>query len=142
MSAKRVRLQRRTSGRPIPIEIERFAAGCGSQPHALKPRITAAIGDQDGRSWRHVLDLGHEAAGADDARAVKIFDRERSSDLVVACRNPQRLVLVDAGRAVRRISRPKAKIERGLQRSGIVGGAIANGCKPTVFHAYRIIVGK
>src|SRR6516165_11879198 len=48
MSAKGVRLQRRTSGRPVPIEIERFAAGGGSQPHAFEARIAAAVGDEDG----------------------------------------------------------------------------------------------
>jgi hypothetical protein len=47
MSAKGVRLECRTSGRPIPIEIERFAAGGGSQPHALETRITAAIRGED-----------------------------------------------------------------------------------------------
>src|SRR5262249_1836092 len=47
MSAKRVRLQCRTSGRPIPIEIERFAAGGGSQPYALEARIAASIRDED-----------------------------------------------------------------------------------------------
>src|SRR5262245_9266262 len=48
MSAKGVRLQRRTSGRPVPIEIERFAAGGGSQPHAFEARIAATVGDEDG----------------------------------------------------------------------------------------------
>src|SRR5215510_597371 len=47
MSAKGVRLQCRTSGRPVPIEIERFAAGGGGQPHALEARIAAAICGED-----------------------------------------------------------------------------------------------
>jgi len=47
MSAKGVRLQRRTSGRPVPIEIERFATGGGSQPHPFEARVAAAVGGED-----------------------------------------------------------------------------------------------
>jgi len=47
MSAKGVRLQRRTSGRPVPIEIERFATGGDSQPHPFEARVAAAVGGED-----------------------------------------------------------------------------------------------
>src|SRR5262245_12869386 len=64
MSAKGVRLERRTSGRPIPIEIERFAGSCGREPHPLKASIAAAVGDEDRGARRDVFDLGHETAVA------------------------------------------------------------------------------
>jgi hypothetical protein len=70
MSAKGVRLKRRTSGRPVPIEIKSLSASSGSQPHGFETRIAAAIGDKDRRIRRHVLDLRHEAAGADDPSTV------------------------------------------------------------------------
>jgi hypothetical protein len=114
MSAKGVRLQRRTSGRPVPIEIECVSASGGSQPHALEARIAASIRDEDRRARRHILDLRHKAAGADDPSAMEIFGRQRCADLVVPRRDVERLVLADVGGAVRRVGRPEAMIERGL----------------------------
>jgi len=86
--------------------------------------------------------MRHEATRADDTRAMEIFDRQRSGDLVMARRNPQRLVLIDACGAVRCTGRTKAMIERGLQCSGFVGRAVANGSKPAVFHAHSLVIGK
>jgi hypothetical protein len=103
MSAKGVRLQGRTSGRPIPIEIKRFATSGGSEPHAFEARIAAAVGDDDRGSRRHVLDLRDEAAGTDDPSAVKIFHGERRGDLVVSRRDIEHLVLADIGGAMRRV---------------------------------------
>jgi len=100
MSAKRVRLQRRTSGRPIPIEIERFAAGGRGEPHAFKARIAAAVRDKHGRTRRSLFNLRHEAAGADDAAAMEIGERQRRADLVVPGRDVERLVPAHVGRAV------------------------------------------
>jgi hypothetical protein len=102
MSAKGVGLESRTSGRPIPIEIKRFAAGRRSQPHALEARVAAAVHDKYGRTRRSLLDLRDKAAGADDPSAVEIFDCQRRADLVVPGRDVERFILVDVGGAVRR----------------------------------------
>jgi hypothetical protein len=142
MSAKRVRLERRTSGRPVPIEIERFAASRGSKPHAFEARIAAAVGGNDRGSRRHVLDLRDEAASADDPSAVKIFHSERRGDLVVSRWDIERLVLPDVGGAVRRVGRAIAMIERGLQRGGVIGRKIADGAEATVLHANRLVIGE
>jgi hypothetical protein len=142
MSAKGVRLERRTSGRPIPIEIARLAAGGGSQPHALEPRITAAICGEDRRSRRDVFDLCHEAAGADDLSAVEIFGRQRRADLVVPRRDVERLVLAGVGRAVWRVGRAEAMIERSLQRGRVIGCAVAGSAKTAVLHTHGIVISK
>jgi hypothetical protein len=142
MSAKRVRLQRRTSGRPIPIEIEALAAARGGQPHPFEARVAAAVGGEDRRAGRDVLDVGDEASRADDPPAVQIFHSERSGDLVVPRWDVQCFVLPDVGGAVRRIGRTKAMIERGLQRSGVVGREIADCAEAAVLYADGIIVGK
>jgi hypothetical protein len=142
MSAKRVGLESRTSGRPIPIEIERLSASSGSQPHTFEARVAAAVGDEDRRTRRHVLDLRHEAAGADDARSMCVFERERRGDLVVPGRDVKHLILPDVGSAMRRVGRAEAVIERGLQRSGIIGRKVAHGTEAAVLHADRLEIGK
>jgi hypothetical protein len=141
-SAKGVRLQRRTSGRPVPIEIERLSAGGGGQPHAFETRVAAAVRANDRGSGRHIFDLRHEAAGADDPPAMQIFHGERRGDLVMPRRNIERLVLPDVGGTVRRVGWPEAMIERGLQRGGVVGREIADGAEATVLYAHRLEVGK
>jgi len=141
-SAKGVRLQRRTSGRPIPIEIERFTARRGGQPHASEVRIAAAVGDEDRKVRRHIFDLRHKAAGADDASSVEIFDGQRRGDLVVPRWNIKRLVQADVGRAMRRVGRAEAMIDCGLQRGGIVGCKIAGGTEAAVLDADRFVIGK
>src|SRR5437660_491432 len=78
-----VRLQRGTAGGVVPIEIEDPRAGRAGEPHPLETRIAAAVGDEDRRAWRDVLDLRDEAPGADDPSAVKIFDCQWCGDLVV-----------------------------------------------------------
>jgi hypothetical protein len=138
MSAKGVGLESRTSGRPIPIEIKRFAAGRRSQPHALEARVAAAVHDKYGRTRRSLLNLGHEAAGADDAHSMCVFERERRGDLVVPGRDVKHLILPDVGSAMRRIGRAEAMIERGLQRGGVVGCKVADGAEATVLHADRL----
>jgi hypothetical protein len=142
MSTKRIALQGRTSRRPVPIEIEAFAAGGGGQPQPFEPGIAAAVGDDDGRSRRHVLNVGHEAAGADDPAAMQIFHGQRRRRLVVPRRNVQRLALVDAGGAMRRVGRAEAMIERGLQRGGIVAHAVAGGRETAVLCANRLEIGE
>jgi len=142
MSAKGVRLQRRTSGRPIPIEIEGLSAGGGSQSHRFKARVAASVCDKYGRTRCSLLNLRHEAPGTDDAAAVEIFDRQRRADLVVPRRDVERLVLADVGGAVRRVGWAEAEIERGLERRGVVGRKVADGTKAAVLDADRFVIGE
>src|SRR5262249_25722678 len=138
MSAKGVRLERRTSGRPVPIEIERLSASGGSQPHGFEARIAAAVRDKYGRTRRSLFDLRHEAAGAADPSTVKIFDWQWRGDLVVPGRDVTHLILPDVGSAMRRVGRAEAMIERSLQRRGVVGRKIADGAEAAVLHADRL----
>src|SRR5262245_52019118 len=132
MSAKGVRLERRTSGRPVPIEIERLAAAGGSQPHALEARVAAAVRDKYGPTRRSLLNLRHEAACSDDASAVQIFDRQRRGSPVVPRRDVDRLVLPHARAAMRRVGWTEAMVERCLQRGGVVGRKVTDGAEPAV----------
>jgi hypothetical protein len=43
---------------------------------------------------------------------------------------------------MRRVGRTEAMIERGLQRGGVVGRAIAGRAETAVFDADRVVVGK
>jgi hypothetical protein len=142
MSAKGVRLQRRTSGRPIPIKIKAFSARSSGQSYAFKSGIAATIGDENRRARGHVLNLRHEAASADDTRAMEIFDRQRRGDLVVPRRDVERLVLADVGGAVRRVRGAETVIERSLQRGRVISRKVAHGAEATVLHADRFVIGK
>jgi hypothetical protein len=135
-------LERRTSGRPVPIEIERLSTNGCSQPHAFEARIAAAVGDDERRSRRYVLDLRHKAACADDAPTVQIFDHQRRGDLVVPWRDVERLVLADVGSAVRRVRGAETMIERSLQRGRVISRKVAHGAEATVLHADRFVIGK
>jgi hypothetical protein len=86
--------------------------------------------------------MRREATCPDDARAMKIFSRERRADFVMPGRNPQRLVLVDAGSPVRRARRTEAMVERHLQRGGVIGRTVPGRAKTAVLHTHGIEIGK
>jgi hypothetical protein len=142
MSAKGIALQGRTSGRPVPVEIEAFAAGAGGQPHAFKPGIAAAVGHEHRGARRDIFDVRHEATGADDAAAVEIFDRQRRGRLVVAGRKVERFVLIDSRGAMGRVGSTEAMVERGLQRQRVVRCAVPDRTEPTILDADRLEVGE
>jgi hypothetical protein len=82
--------------------------------------------------------MGDETPGADDAAAVQILCCQRRGDLVVPRRDVERLVLIDAGGAMRRVGGTEAIVERRLKRGGVVGRKIADGAEAAVFDTDRL----
>jgi hypothetical protein len=143
MSAKGITLQGRTSGRPVPIEIEAFAARWSGQAHAFEARIGAAVGDEHLIARRRLLDVRHEAAGAEDAPTLQIFDRQRRRDFVVAGWDIERLIQISSWRgAIGRADRAEAMIERGLQCGCIVRLPVSRRAEAAVFGADGYEIGK